>query len=348
MAGRLKQRAKRAVITAGLEASFLLSRLGLAQDLKGRGVIFTLHHVRPDKPDSFDPNRHLAITPDFLDGAIRTLAARGYRFLRLEDVPAALAEPEGSAPFAVFTLDDGFRNNRDHALPVFERHGVPFTIFVCKGLSERSHSMWWETLAALIAARSRVALCLPAGRIDMDCGTIRAKTEAFDAVARCLMAGDEAKGVAQLNAVANATGINPHALVSEAVMDRDELTALAHHPIVSYGAHTVSHRGLADLNNEELLNEYNESADYVAQITGSRPVTFAYPYGDARSATIRTAGYADWAGFKLSVTTRPGTLTPASLENPQLLPRISLNGLYQKRRYVEALASGLPSRLAGG
>jgi hypothetical protein len=36
------------------------------------------------------------------------------------------------------------------------------------------------------------------------------------------------------------------------------------------------------------------------------------------------------------------------LENPQLLPRISLNGLYQKRRYVEALASGLPSRLAGG
>lgn len=348
MAGRFRQQLKRAVISAGLEASFLLSRLGLARGLKGRGVIFTLHHVRPDKTDAFQPNRHLAITPEYLDAAIRTLAARGYRFLRLEDVPAALAEPEGAGPFAVFTLDDGFRNNRDHALPVFERHGVPFTIFVCKGLSERSHSMWWETLATLIAARSRVALCLPAGRIDMDCGTIRAKTEAFEAVARCLMAGDEAKGVEQLDAAANAAGINPHALVSEAVMDRDELTALARHPLVSYGAHTVSHRGLADLNNEELLHEYNESADYVAQITGTRPATFAYPYGDARSATVRTAGYADWAGFKLSVTTRPGTLTPASMETLQLLPRISLNGLYQKRRYVEALASGLPSRLAGG
>lgn len=348
MAGRFKQRLKRAVITAGLEASFLLSRLGLARGLKGRGVIFTLHHVRPDNADAFQPNRHLAITPAFLDAAIRALAARGYRFLRLEDVPAALAEPDGAAPFAVFTLDDGFRDNRDHALPVFERHGVPFTIFVCKGLSERSHSMWWETLAALIAARQRVALCLPAGRIDIDCGTARAKTDAFEAVARCLMAGDEAKGVAQLDAVANAAGINPHALVSEAVMDREELTALARHPLVSYGAHTVSHRGLAELNNEDLLYEYNESADYVAQITGNRPVTFAYPYGDARSATVRTAGYADWAGFKLSVTTRPGTLTRAALESPQLLPRISLNGLYQKRRYVEALASGLPSKLAGG
>lgn len=348
MAGRIGQRVKQAVITAGLEASFLMSRLRVARSLKGRGVIFTLHHVRPDVAGAFQPNRHLAITPEFLDGAIRTLAARGYRFIRLQDVPAALAAPEGGAPFAVFTLDDGFRDNRDHALPVFERHSVPFTIFVCKGLSERSHTMWWDTAEALIAARQRITLCLPAGRIDLDCASHPAKTAAFDTVARCLMAGDETKGVAQLDQAAQSAGINPHALVSEAVMDRDELAALGRHPLVSYGAHTVSHRGLAQLSDAELLAEFNESAEYVSEITGRRPPTFAYPYGDARSATIRTAGYADWAGFKLSVTTRPGTLTPGVLENPQLLPRISLNGLYQKRRYVEALASGLPSRLAGG
>lgn len=348
MAGRIKQQMRRAAIAGGLEASFLLSRLGLAGALRGRGVIFTLHHVRPTDARPFQPNRHLDITPDFLDAAIRTLIRRGYRFIRLDEVPAALAEPESGQPFAVFTLDDGFRDNRDHALPVFERHGVPFTIFVCKGLSERSHTMWWDTLAALIGARQRVALCLPAGRIDIDCSSTAAKRAAFDAVARLLMEGDEAKGVAQLDAAANAAGTNPHALVAETVMDREELAALASNPLVSYGAHTVSHRGLADLNDEALLREYNESAEYVAGITGTRPVTFAYPYGDARSATVRTAGYADWAGFKLSVTTRPGTLTPASMASPQLLPRISLNGLYQKPRYVEALASGLPSKLVGG
>lgn len=348
MAKRIKQQIRRAAITGGLELSFLMSRLGLAAGLRGRGVIFTLHHVRPADARAFQPNRHLDITPEFLDSAIRTLAARGYRFIRLDQVPAALAEPEGRQPFAVFTLDDGFRDNRDHALPVFERHGVPFTVFICKGLSERSHTMWWDTLAALISARQRVALCLPAGRIDIDCSSTSAKCAAFDAAARLLMGGDEAKGVAQLDAAANAAGINPHALVTETVMDREELAALAKNPLVSYGAHTVSHRGLADLNDEALLQEYNESAEYVAGITGTRPVTFAYPYGDARSATVRTVGYADWAGFKLSVTTRPGTLTPDSMASPQLLPRISLNGLYQKPRYVEALASGLPSKLAGG
>ncbi|MGL4198625.1 MAG: polysaccharide deacetylase family protein [Allorhizobium sp.] len=348
MAGRFKQRLKRGAITAGLEASFLLSRLGLTTGLKGRGVIFTLHHVRPSDPRPFQPNKHLEITPEFLDAAIERLKARGYRFLRLEDVPAALAEPPGGQPFAVFTLDDGFRDNRDHALPVFERYGVPFTIFVCKGLSERSHTMWWDTAAALIEKRDRLAICLPAGRLDLDCSTARAKCAAFEALATLLMAGDETKSIAALDAAAHTAGINPHALVSELVMDRDELTALAGHPLVSYGAHTISHRGLAALTDEELLREYNDSADYVAALTGTRPTTFAYPYGDARSATPRTAGFADWTGFKLSVTTRPGTLSPTSMESPQLLPRISLNGFYQKRRYVEALASGLPSKLAGG
>ena len=49
------------------------------------------------------------------------------------------------------TLDDGYRNNFEQALPVFQRHAVPFTIYVCPGFAERTSELWWEALERIIA-----------------------------------------------------------------------------------------------------------------------------------------------------------------------------------------------------
>jgi peptidoglycan/xylan/chitin deacetylase (PgdA/CDA1 family) len=127
---------KRTVITAGLEVSAVLDRLGLASGTRGLGAIFTLHHVRQPFQRPFHPNDILEITPQFLDEALTVLERAGYEFIRLEDVPARLASNAGGKPFACFTLDDGNRNNLTEAAPVFTRHGAPFTIFITKGFIE--------------------------------------------------------------------------------------------------------------------------------------------------------------------------------------------------------------------
>ena len=111
--------------------------------------------------------------------------------------------------------------------------------------------------------------------------------------------------------------------------------------------HALSHRALDFLTDAEALEELSGSADYVETLTGRRPTSFAYPYGDARSATKRIAGLAAQAGFTLAVTTRAATIDASALDQPMLLPRISLNGYFQKPRYVSALASGIPFRLTG-
>jgi Predicted xylanase/chitin deacetylase len=343
----LKGQIKRAIISGGLEASNVLRALRLMPSARGLGAIFTLHHVRPFRPRPAMINRHLEITPDFLDAAIGKLKADGYRFVRLEEVPHLLVDRKGGQPFAAFTLDDGFRNNAEHALPIFRKHGVPFTVFVCKGFSERSHGMWWEVLELLINKSEPIEFDCGDGMRTFPLGTIAEKLGAAQAIGAAITREGDAEAIARLYDLATARGLDVRGLTESLVMDRAELAELAREPLASLGAHTVSHRALACLSEREAEEELSASSDYVATITGSRPASFAYPYGDGRSVSETTMAIAARCGFKVAVTTRPGTLTTADAARLTGLPRISLNGYFQRPRYVSALASGIPFNLTG-
>lgn len=350
MANVLRERArsavKRAVIGAGLEASAVLAALGAFSAAKGHGAIFTLHHVRPARSGPFQPNALLEVTPDFLEAAIAALRDAGYDFAPLASVPERLAAPPGR-PFACFTLDDGYRDNAVHAAPVFTRNGVPFTLFLTSGFVDATRSMWWETLEALLRQEARVAIDLGRGTESIATGTPAEKRAAFERVARVINTSDERDAIARLDRAAAACGIDPLRITADETMRADELRALLANPLASYGAHTATHRGLARLPPAEAEAEIAQSIATVAALTGTVPATFAYPYGDARSVAPHVRDILRRLGLAIAVTTRPGTLRPEMAADLTAAPRISLNGLYQKSRYVRALASGIPFRLMG-
>jgi len=331
-------------MAGGLQLSSVLAGRGLASKARGRGAIFTLHHVRPYEPRPFEPNRHLEITPEFLSEAIRQLARDGYEFVPLAEVPDRLASA-AERPFAAFTLDDGYRDNAEHALPVFEAHGVPFTIFVTRGFAERSHSLWWETLAEVLGRAEEIRFDFGSGEETVAVRSMAHKHAAFDRIAAHVRCADEAGAVARVDALARHCGLDPLAMTAELTMDPDELRALFRRPLVSFGAHAVSHRALARLSADEARDEMRQSAGYLASLTGERPASIAYPYGTSWAICERDQETAKALGLRIGVTTRPGTLQPTDLTRPTALPRISLNGYFQRARYVSALASGIPFRL---
>ena len=340
----MKGAAKRAVISSGLEVSSLLASLGLLKHARGQGAIFTLHHVRPKPSAAFRPNDLLEITPEFLDSALETLESAGYEFIPLYELPNRIERPS-SRPFACLTLDDGYRDNAAFAADVFNRHSAPFTIFINSGFVERTHTMWWETLEVLLQRADAIEFDFGKGPEKLAAGTPSQKRAAFERVAAFVNGSDEKQAVAQLDAVARAHGVDPSALVSDLTMDSHDLLALAAKSQVSYGAHTVSHRGIARLPNDEAEAEIAASIAFLGNLTGKPVTTFAYPYGDSRSFAPREQATLKRLGIEVAVTTRPGTITAAHAGEMTALPRISLNGLYQKARYVRALASGIPFKM---
>lgn len=345
----LKTAAKRtlrhAAIRAGLEAVALTNAGALWPSAAGRGVILTLHHVRPADAHVHGPNALLSVTPQFLEAAIETCTAAGLVAVSVEDLPRLLADPVDGRRFVAFTLDDGYRDNAEHAAPVFRRHGVPYTIFITAGFVQRTRSMWWQTAEVLTRERDVIGFDFGHGEETLRMGTPSTKRAAFERISTFVQTADEDEAVERLDRVAAANGIDSIAIVERLTMDAGELKTLGRDPLARFGAHTLTHVNLKRVSSERLRSEISGSADALETCVGRRPVSFAYPYGFAAAVGEREVAAVRDAGFAIAVTTQPGVLGTANLANPTAFNRVSLNGLYQKPRYVRALIGGVPFKL---
>lgn len=316
---------------------------------RGDGVIFMLHQVMPGARRGFDPNGILKVTPEFLDGVIRQVRDSGFEIISLDDVKARLHGGNSQRkPFAVFTLDDGYKDNRDFAYPVFKRHNAPFTIYVPTAYADGHGELWW--LAFEEALRR-----LP--HVDVDCdGVVRSyslatdaeKGRAFHELYWWLRKIPEERARAVVRDLASKAGFEVSALCRELIMTWDEIRALAQDPLVTIAAHTTNHFALAKLRPEDARREIADSVTRVAQELGKPVRHFSYPYGDEGSAGEREFEIARDLGIETAVTTRKGLVRAAHADAMTALPRLSLNGDYQDARYVKVLLSGLPFALRDG
>lgn len=342
----VKRSLKHLAIRAGLEMVAASGADRLVTAPAGRGVIFTLHHVRPERGFAFEPNGHLSVTPNFLDEALLAAREAGLYPVHLEQLPELLGDPTDKRRLLCVTLDDGYRDNKRHAAPVFRKHRVPYTIFVTPGFVDRSRTMWWETAEALVRAAGSFRFDFGGGMETVRSGSMTEKWLAFERLAAFVDQGDEDEAVAAIERAALDCNVDGRQIVDGEIMTAGELERLsASDDLVALGAHTLTHPNLARVGDERLRQELQQSAVRVATYCGRVPKALAYPYGGRHAVGPREAAAARESGFAVAVTTQPGVLDPAGLDALAALPRVSLNGHYQKKRYVRALVSGLPFKL---
>src|SRR5580698_5687909 len=144
------------VIRAGLEALYVTGAHRLFRPVfAGIGSIFMLHHVRPARDTPFQPNNHLEVAPDFLRAVLVHLRARGIDIVTMDELHRRLTERDFSQRFACFTFDDGYRDNRDFALPIMREFDAPFAVYVASDFAQGTGRLWWVALE-LVVARAQV------------------------------------------------------------------------------------------------------------------------------------------------------------------------------------------------
>lgn len=338
------------ILKAGLEVLYLTNAHRMMRPLVGGvGAILMLHHVRPAKSQDFAPNALLEVTPEYLESVIKRVRATGFDIVSMDEACRRLVSDEQCRPFVTFTFDDGYRDNLEFGYPILKHHDVPFTIYLPTAFMDGHGEFWWLTLEHLIQSRTKITASIRGEMAEIDCSTPDLKKKAFDQIywwMRALPGHELYRYIADIT--------NDHQIdykdlnkrfCADLCMSWDELRVLAQDPLVTFGAHTVSHLMLAKFDTDQVRSEMDESRKRIALELNREVDHLCYPVGDPSSAGPREFELAANLGFKTGVTTRPGVLFPEHREHLTALPRVSLNGNFQSLRYLDVLLSGAPFAL---
>lgn len=339
---------RKAIFQAGFETLYFSGFHHVAkQFLAGSGAILMFHRVKPADQHAFQPNRALEITPEFLEEVILAVRDAGIDIVSLDEVHRRLSEGDRSRRFVALTFDDGYRDNMEFAWPVLKRHQAPFTIYVPSDFAEGRGELWWVAVERAIQRHDQIEVTLDGIEHTFDTSSTAAREKAFETIYASMRAQPNEEELRRpAREIAFGYGVDMARLCRQLCMSWDELATIAADPLATIGAHTVTHPILAKVADDAVVRaEMIDGARRIEERLGKRPMHFSYPVGGADAAGPREFALAAEAGFHTAVTTRPGVLFREHANYMRALPRLSINGEFQRRRYLDVLLSGAPSAL---
>ncbi|AWM01609.1 polysaccharide deacetylase family protein [Bradyrhizobium amphicarpaeae] len=307
---------------------------------RGAGAILRFERVRPRQRGGFQPLRASAITPQFLDRAIRALKRWDYGFIGMDEVcRRAVTLPEQQR-FVALTFDGAAKDLIDFAYPVLAHHAVPFAIYVPTAFPDGVGQAWWLGLEQVIARESRISLMMGEKEqrfVVTDSAEKQALFSHLESWLRSLSPADLSAAIADL---CTRYRIDLAALSREASMNWEDLAKLAADPLVTIGSATVNYPVLANMKDAAALREMT-MGKAVAESAFRREVGhFAFPFGDRASFRRSHVMMAEAAGFASAVSTISGIVDAEGRTNLRALPRISWDGRVRSLRMLRVLVSG--------
>ena len=159
------------------------------------GLVYMLHHVTDKNPNGIPTNEDLKVSPAFLERIVLAYKAKGFDFISLNELSVILSNTKKpNSPFVTFTIDDGYLDNYTYALPIFERHHVPFAIFVATDFIDQKAVLWWDVLEELVLHNDIIYY----NKQSFPCHTFQEKWDTFRIIREDILKFDQSQLIGTL------------------------------------------------------------------------------------------------------------------------------------------------------
>ena len=298
----------------------------LANLFFSRGItLFMLHRMtHASLPDSGKAtSRHLR-------RCLRYLVRNKYNFISLERLVLSLRNEEVLPPKpVVFTLDDGYADQADIAVPIFLEFDCPVTLFVITGMLD--HALWpWDAKVSWIietTGKTSLNTTISGHSLSLNLGDSYQKR-----LARRLLH----------NHIREASATDIPEILLQLASDADVVLPQeapdAYRPLswemarqleqdgVQFAPHSVTHNILSRLSRESQEREIHDSWLTMTNELARPLKIFCYPAGRAQDFGHREIETLKSNGFLGAVTTIPGVYKSeySTEKHVYRLPRFSL------------------------
>jgi peptidoglycan/xylan/chitin deacetylase (PgdA/CDA1 family) len=301
------------------------------------GCLLTFHRAASSADWPHLPNREFYLDALFLEQLLDTFGVRHWDVVTMEEAVRRTAQGTNRR-FVNISVDDTYRDTYEIVVPIFQRAGVPVTLFVTTGMPDDTLCLWEAGLETILAENTTLAVPDGAGSTVLQLQNASQRREAFTMLRATWEKMHPEQIYYQLCAL---NGYDPAELRARHAISWQMLKSLRHNPFVELGAHTMRHPHVSTLSETDALFEIKGSRTRLEAKLGVEIRHFAFPFGRAADCGPRDFALAREAGFTSAATTRKGLLRQSKAFDPYALPRNTLNGAHRRTEQAALHLSGL-------
>ena len=271
-------------------ASSLLCRTGLRRLLhrsaRWSGVLaLNYHRIGEAQASSYDRGLWSASADTFSEQL--RFCKNQLEIIGPADLPRVLAEKHGR--YAMFTFDDGYRDNYEVAFPILRHENVTATFFVASGYIDSPALSWWDEIAWMVRTSQHSGLELSpwlAAPVSFDEPNREAAIVTLLRRYKAMPAEHNAGYLDAIAAVAGTGRGGDHA--NDQLWMTWEMLREMKAAGMTIGGHTVTHPILSQMSSQNQLSEILECGRRLASELGEPMRYFSYPVGNVISFDATT------------------------------------------------------------